>query len=116
MSQLILQSNCAGKLSKLILMLSSDVDGEIVAAARAIGRTLRADGHDWHDLAGLVARPAQSPTFSPSEWRQAIAECLRWPELLSPKELDFLTTVGRQAKLTPKQSGWLDAIIERVCS
>jgi hypothetical protein len=116
MSSQLIQSDCAGKLSKLILLLSSNVDGEVLAAARAIGRTLESEGCDWHDLADIVVRPLPSPIFSPPEWRQAVAECLRWPELLSPKELGFLTTVRRQAKLTPKQGDWLDAIIERVRS
>lgn len=46
------------KLQKLILMLSSDQDGEIVNAARAIGRELKANGMDWH---GLAARLDLSP-------------------------------------------------------
>jgi hypothetical protein len=42
------------KLRKLILMLSSDQDGEALAAARAIQRTLEADGADIHELADRV--------------------------------------------------------------
>ena len=34
----------APKLAKLILLLSSDKDGEVVATARAIERTLQAEG------------------------------------------------------------------------
>ena len=49
------------KLTKLILLLSSNQDGEVVAAARAIGRTLSGAGMDWHSLAkALSAPPAQS--------------------------------------------------------
>jgi hypothetical protein len=43
------------KIQKLIRMLSSPNDGEIVAAARAILRTLEAEGTDIHDLAERVS-------------------------------------------------------------
>jgi hypothetical protein len=39
------------KLRNLIRMLSSNQDGEIIAAARAIGRTLASRGLDFHALA-----------------------------------------------------------------
>jgi hypothetical protein len=37
-------------LSKLIPLLASDKDGEVVATAHAIGRVLKASGCDWDDL------------------------------------------------------------------
>jgi hypothetical protein len=43
------------KLGKLIKMLSSPNEGEVVAAARAILRTLEAEGGDIHELAARVA-------------------------------------------------------------
>jgi hypothetical protein len=42
----------APRLKKLLLMLSSDRDGEVVNAARLIGSTLQNAGRSWHDLAG----------------------------------------------------------------
>ena len=47
-----------GRLRKCILLLSSDHDGEVLAAARGIGRTLTSLGMGWHDLADAVAGPA----------------------------------------------------------
>lgn len=44
-------SEIAPKLEKLVLMLSSDQAGEVVAAAAAIKRALRTAGADWYDLA-----------------------------------------------------------------
>jgi hypothetical protein len=41
----------APRLRKLLLMLSSSHDGEVVAAARKIERLLHDGSHDWHDLA-----------------------------------------------------------------
>jgi hypothetical protein len=44
------------KLAKLLPLLGSDKDGEVVATAKAIQRTLQSGGADWHDLAGAVQR------------------------------------------------------------
>lgn len=41
----------AGRLRKLLLMLSSDQPGEVVAAAALIGHALHSAGGTWHDLA-----------------------------------------------------------------
>src|SRR5260370_34439910 len=43
------------RLRKLVLMLSSDQPGEVAAAARAIGKTLKAEGRDWNWLAAKLA-------------------------------------------------------------
>lgn len=42
------------KLGKLIRMLSSPNEGEVVGAARALLRTLASDGSDIHELAQRV--------------------------------------------------------------
>jgi hypothetical protein len=44
-------TSVAEKLGPMIRMLSSDKDGDVIAAARAIGRTLRTAGADFHALA-----------------------------------------------------------------
>lgn len=51
------------KLAKLIPMLSSPMDGEVVAAARAIEKSLKGAGLDWHDLVNATsfkAKPSKS--------------------------------------------------------
>ncbi len=49
------------RLGKLIPMLSSDKDGEIINAVGAIKRTLQANGADIHDLAAkLSSRPRET--------------------------------------------------------
>ncbi len=47
----------ADRLGKFIRLLSSDRDGEVVAAARAIMRTLQAEKLDIHVLAGAIEKP-----------------------------------------------------------
>jgi len=46
-----------GKLGKMIRMLASDCDGDVIAAARAIRRTLRGEGLDIHALAEGIEEP-----------------------------------------------------------
>lgn len=54
------------RLAKLIPMLASDKDGEVIATVRAIARTLETGGSDFHALASsltrarVVAAPAAS--------------------------------------------------------
>jgi hypothetical protein len=45
------------KLCKMIRMLASDCDGDVIAAARAIKRTLRSEGLDIHELAKGIEEP-----------------------------------------------------------
>jgi hypothetical protein len=62
------------RLAKLVLLLSSSNDGEVVAAARAVGRCLREMDKDWHDLANAARRvggaraTTQSFDFSHFSW------------------------------------------------
>ncbi len=81
----------AGKISKLIKLLSSDKPGEVVAAASALKRTLGSAGLDLHDLAAAAERgllpvaPPQQPRAaswgpplpSPDNW-QELAWWLHW--------------------------------------
>ncbi|GAB6843995.1 hypothetical protein HNR00_005091 [Methylorubrum rhodinum] len=50
----MIPNETADKLKKLISLLSSDQDGEVLGAARAIGRTPAAAGLDFHALAACV--------------------------------------------------------------
>jgi hypothetical protein len=55
------------RLGKLIRMLSSDRDGEVLAAAKALNRTLQSAGADLHVLAAVIEKPTK---LSPAEMRQ----------------------------------------------
>jgi hypothetical protein len=61
----------ADKLGKFIRLLTSNRDGEVVAAARAIVRTLEGVGADIHDLAESIgALPANGKKFSEADARE----------------------------------------------
>jgi hypothetical protein len=102
-------------LGKLIPRLASNHDGEILAAARAIGRALKSSGHDWHDLAASHrASVTQSPNF---DWRRAARFCADHAALLNEREWDFIVTIAQGHKSpTEKQLKWLRDIADRLRS
>ena len=115
-------------LAKLIRVLASDVDGEVLAAVRAMGRALKASGCDFHDLANLVEAPATAPSGSAGggfrdhfadetelPWQRMVDACTDRPGRFTSKERQFLGTMQRwHGTPTPKQLNWLAALFERV--
>ncbi|MCJ2041654.1 hypothetical protein MKK70_07975 [Methylobacterium sp. E-041] len=64
----MIPADIAAKLAKILPRLASEHDGEVVAAAHAMGRTLAAAGLDWHALARMIEiAPAR---FAPSSFPQ----------------------------------------------
>jgi hypothetical protein len=63
----------AGKLGSIVRMLSSDREGEIVAAARALGRTLKSAGLDIHALAERIEQADGSGKISEADMRRLYA-------------------------------------------
>lgn len=117
------------KLLQLVLLLGSDKDGEVVAAARAIGRLLAKEKKDWHDLAKLIeGRPAAEERVDPpprrdrAGWKPPgavfLAEMEEWLDApgLTGWEINFLASIlDRNAGATffapsSKQA----AVIERI--
>jgi hypothetical protein len=112
-----------GRLAKLLLMLSSDRDGEVVSAARAIGRALHASGDDWHVLASRLTNPDAKPKpdkaardgHRASDWRVMRGFCLDRDRLLRPREHEFISSLGDwRGRLTERQHAWLVAIYQRL--
>src|SRR5512132_3366214 len=117
-------------LRKLLPMLSSDKPGEVVAAVAAIDRTLRGAGCDFHDRASAVAKPTTPPHKEPpprpyhreppsppdrSHWQAMREFCLSRPDLLRPREREFVEDLGHwRGNITDKQLGWLGAIHARL--
>jgi hypothetical protein len=114
----------AERLTKLLLMLSSNHDGEVVSAARAIGRTLKDVGADWHDFAArLVPAKAYSShrathahhNDTDGNWHEMREFCLRHSMLLRSREMEFITGLADwRGNLTAKQHDWLAAIHARL--
>jgi hypothetical protein len=111
----------ADKLSKLVRILTSDRDGEVVAAARSISRTLKSAGLDIHVLAAVIERAdAGNATPNRPAWHSVACECAAHPERLrSEKERAFIADMVVWTKLggepTDRQAKWLRSIYVRVC-
>ncbi len=95
------------QLGKLIPRLGSEFDGEVIATARAIERTLKAAGRDWHDLANALRAP-------PTDWRSVARFCADHQGQLSARELDFIISISRLPRITEKQANWLRDIASRL--
>jgi hypothetical protein len=110
----------ADRLGKLMRLLASNRDGEVVAAVRGLMRTLTAAGADIHALANLVERGAvKSTTANPDavDWHAIAIECLEASWVFSERERDFvegmvdLTKIGGEP--SERQAVWLRKIYAR---
>lgn len=113
----------APRLAKLIPMLGTDRDGELVGTVHAIRRTLKSAGCDLHDLAEVVERAALpvvveqprqegSPAPELKPWQVLAMHCIRaGAGRLKPVEADFLRDmIHWPGEPSEKQARWLDAI------
>jgi hypothetical protein len=94
------------RLGKLLGMLGSDHDGEVVNAARAADRLVRASGLRWPD----IAMPA--PPGSP---RDPIEFCLSRHAVLTAWESQFLHSLRSQNyRVTVKQNLVVERIVQKI--
>ena len=107
------------RLAKLCALLSSDKDGEVVAAARKASKLVHASGLTWLEVFGYEephqARSAVEPDMVLID---RIKFCLRHEEHLFDNEEDFLQRILKWAasgsNISPKQEAWLDKITKRI--
>jgi hypothetical protein len=132
----------AGRLGKLIRLLSSDKDGEVLAAVAAIRRTLDAEKLDLHALAdgidgsgkgsqadyaiawnagysaGKEAAEREAPHRDQPSWHDIACECREHADELGAREQQFVHDMCRRTvrggALTEKQAKWLRDIYVKV--
>jgi hypothetical protein len=111
-------------LARLIPLLASPVDGEVIATARAIERTLRSASLDWHDLSkALTAAPPPLPsphrppcraeTHEATEtrfWLEAVAR-ESWPNDWTRKFVASLLARPSLDRLSKKQVACANNIV-----
>jgi hypothetical protein len=113
-------ASIAPRVGQLIRLLASDSDGEVVAAARALKRTLHSTGQDFHSLADSLERsaPAVSVHHECSDPRgDATARWLSVHHMhrLTAKEQAFVRDmVIWRGVPTERQRQSLRSIVERV--
>jgi hypothetical protein len=111
----------AARLGQLIRLLDSDRDGEVISAARALGRTLRAAGADFHLLAETVGRGAApeertAPCAGNTRHWRGCADWLAFNAMddLNEREREFVSDLrywGNEP--TKKQAAWLRRLYDR---
>lgn len=109
----------APRLAKLIPRLATDHDGEVVATVRAIERTLRAAGLDFHTFAASIDKDS-TPLVSaePNSWVEIARWCRDHDRGLPAKEREFIRDMSARlvcgGSPSEKQANWLRAIYARL--
>jgi hypothetical protein len=119
MSAITLMSSTAGRIGQLVRMLGSDQSGEVIAAASAIKRTLRAAGVDMHAFADAAELALTSPLVPADDDTVALIRlCLDREDDLNDRERQFIHDLDRlrrrEIKPSPRQEAWLISIFERL--
>jgi hypothetical protein len=125
MTAVTMTSSAASRVGQFIRLLGSDKSGEIVAASRAIRRTLATAGLDLHDFAGLAERAlAPRPEAEIDDGYNTgliIKFCFRRRDELGDREAQFITDIDRLARrlgaklqLSAKQTVWLHKLFEHL--
>ena len=116
----------ADRIGPLIGKLGSPHDGEVLSAARALGRQLDNQGLNFNDLAiVLLAEPITQIVYRDrdqdqlSDWYEIADWCADHPEWLSDKEADFIVNMRRFLRRpgfepSEKQQKWLNDILDRI--
>ncbi len=119
-------ADIADRIGPLIGKLGSPHDGEVLSAARALGRQLDNVGLNFNDLAiAVVAEPITRIVYRDrdpdplSDWSEIADWCAYHPQWLSEKEADFIANMCRTLRRpgtepTPKQGKWLQNILDRI--
>ncbi len=111
----------AQRIAQCIRLLASDRDGEVVAAARALQRTLASVGLDLHALAERIEKTTTVAVTNDDVsiyWHQDMAVLVLDSGMrLNARERDFLNHMTRwSGRPTERQKAWLEALIERSTS
>ena len=136
-----LDISVAERLAKLIRLLGSDRNGEVVAAVEAIKRTLKERNLDLHSLADLVIKGEKrdAPTKSDLRtayndgyqdgrrtavdemsdgWHEVAQFCMIHSKILKDYELSFvkqmLSLTERGRAPSEKQGRWLNSLHARI--
>src|SRR4051812_42530203 len=116
----------APRLARLIPRLASNHDGEVVATVRAIARTLKSSGLDFHDLAGALEHEPETRVIyrdwapsCPATWHELALWCAGHDEgHLKQHERDFVDDMADylvcDGEPTEKQANWLRALYRKL--
>lgn len=104
----------------LTMTTESTTDGECLNAARAASRYLKARNYTWEQALLPTSSPEADQihdTDDVSRWHEPETEddiayeLLRWPEVFTEWEIDFLRGIAGLDRLSPKQGRWLHKLL-----
>jgi hypothetical protein len=111
----------APRIAQLIRLLASDKDGEVVATARALARTLKSVGADFHSLADAIERPSPAalelPAPRPESAGPADAAWLHrhhWSRLNEKERSFVLQMMNWRRAPTERQAAWLGVLVAKM--
>jgi hypothetical protein len=104
------------RLERLLGMLGSDFDGEIINAARLANRLIREAKVSWAQILHPPASPAPTAATQRRSWRTVARECVERELEITGWEREFLSSVLRQQRTWPsvKQAQILKRLAERL--
>jgi hypothetical protein len=104
------------RLARLLGMLGSDHDGEVLNAARLADRLVRSAGATWHDVVRPPAMPAPTDDDPLRRFPSCVAACifvLKRRDLLTEWERAFVPSVAECRRPSPKQNAVLRKLVLR---
>ena len=111
----------APMVAKLIKLLASDKDGEVLASVCALRRVLAKAGLDLNAVATMIERPSRSsdqadnPDQPQLDWQTIAKHCATYPQLLSARERSFVRSMTAWCgHPSDRQCLWLASIYERI--
>ena len=102
----------APRLAQLIPLLASDKDGEVVATARAIGRTLKQAGSDFHDLAATLRSMPATRVTAASSHTHASPRC--WDDICREDQDNWLWSMSVSGSLTSWERNFAASILSHL--
>jgi len=100
------------RIAQMMPLLSSDNTGECAAAAMAMGRLLKANGLDWHDLTAAFAdTPVVPPQAAPAARSRPTTVDLN----LTPEQVQVMVAMVRKnhPQLDARAKAFLEGQLER---
>lgn len=116
-----MQQSDRARLAKLLGMLGSNFDGEVLNAARAANNLVRNSGATWESVIAPPTTPpvAHRPTWTPPPpppptWRESVQFCQQYAYMLTEWEVEFLGSIAYRHALSEKQRTVLNRIMAKV--
>jgi hypothetical protein len=108
----LLDPQAADRLAKLLGMIGSHHDGEVLAAARKADQCIRQLGLTWGDVIRVTTDGSSS-----GDWQYMARTCREQAHRLTPKEFSFVSNMClARFEASAKQLKWLSDIYSRVIS